>query len=159
MAQKVLCRSKYFVPDQKFIYILCQTKRWFAFSKLVFCASTKVFEETLNTVKFLGWLKQFGFWTGTKHFGTCKRTSHKTLKNVEKLEIKEKCLTKGHNNIVSVSVCLVRYRWQISDIWRHEMTRIGSLILYVCVLNFFSFFYKKIQGFFWDKVGKQLLAH
>jgi hypothetical protein len=25
-----------------------------------FCASTKVFEEALNAVKFLGWLKLFG---------------------------------------------------------------------------------------------------
>ena len=37
--------------------ILCQTKRWFAFSKIVFCAGTKVFEDALNAVKFLGWLK------------------------------------------------------------------------------------------------------
>jgi len=28
--------------------------------KLVFCAGTKVFEEALNAVKFLGWLKKFG---------------------------------------------------------------------------------------------------
>ena len=40
--------------------ILCQTKRGFAFSKIGFCASTKVFEEALNAVKFLGWLKKFG---------------------------------------------------------------------------------------------------
>ena len=40
--------------------ILCQTKRWFAFSKIGFCASTKVIEEALNAVKFLGWLKIFG---------------------------------------------------------------------------------------------------
>ena len=40
--------------------ILCQTKRLFAFSKIVFCAGTKVFEEALNAVKFLGWLKKFG---------------------------------------------------------------------------------------------------
>ena len=39
---------------------LCKTKRWFAFSKIVFCASTKVFEEALNSVKFLDWLKKFG---------------------------------------------------------------------------------------------------
>ena len=39
---------------------LCQTKRWFAFSKIGFCAATKVFEEALNAVKFLGWLKKFG---------------------------------------------------------------------------------------------------
>jgi hypothetical protein len=40
--------------------ILCQTKRWFAFSKIGFCANTKVFEEALNAVIFLGWLKKFG---------------------------------------------------------------------------------------------------
>ena len=40
--------------------ILCQTKRWFAFSKIDFCASTKGFEEALKAVKFLGWLKRFG---------------------------------------------------------------------------------------------------
>ena len=35
-------------------------KRWFAFSKIGFCAGTKGFEEALNAVKFLGWLKKFG---------------------------------------------------------------------------------------------------
>jgi hypothetical protein len=40
--------------------ILCQTKRWFAFGKIGFCAGTKVFEEALNAVKILGWLKKFG---------------------------------------------------------------------------------------------------
>ena len=35
-------------------------KQWFAFSKIGFCAGTKVFEEALNAVKFLGWLKKFG---------------------------------------------------------------------------------------------------
>ena len=40
--------------------ILCQTKRWFAFSKIGFCAGTKVFEEALNAVIFLDWLKKFG---------------------------------------------------------------------------------------------------
>ena len=39
---------------------LCQTKRWFAFSKNLFCADTKVFEEALNAVNFLGLLKKFG---------------------------------------------------------------------------------------------------
>ena len=33
--------------------ILCYTKRWFAFSKIGFYASTKVFEEALNSVKIL----------------------------------------------------------------------------------------------------------
>ena len=46
--------------DQKFIYILCQTKRWFSFIKINFCARTKGFEEALIAVKFLGWLKKFG---------------------------------------------------------------------------------------------------
>ena len=40
--------------------ILCQTKRWFAFSKIGFCTSTKVFEGALNAVKLWGWLKKFG---------------------------------------------------------------------------------------------------
>ena len=39
---------------------LCQTKRWFAFSKIGFYAGTKVFEEALNAVKFLSWLIKFG---------------------------------------------------------------------------------------------------
>ena len=34
--------------------------RRFAFSKIGSCAGTKVFEEALNAVKFLGWLKIFG---------------------------------------------------------------------------------------------------
>ena len=40
--------------------ILCQKKWWFAFNEIVFCAGTKVFEDALNAVKFLGWLKKFG---------------------------------------------------------------------------------------------------
>jgi hypothetical protein len=56
-----------FVPDQKFIYILWQSQTFCARQKddlhsvkLVFCAGTKVFEEALNIVKFLGWFKNFG---------------------------------------------------------------------------------------------------
>ena len=60
--------TKCFVPVQIFcvgpkIYlhiVLCHTKRWFAFSKIVFCSGTKVFEEALSAVKFLGWFKKFG---------------------------------------------------------------------------------------------------
>ena len=40
--------------------ILCQTKKSFALCKIVFCPDTKVFEEALNAVKFLGWHKIFG---------------------------------------------------------------------------------------------------
>ena len=39
---------------------LFQKKRWFAFSKIGLSAGTKVFEEALNAVKVLGWLKKFG---------------------------------------------------------------------------------------------------
>ena len=65
--------SKIFVPVQIFcvvpkIYlhivpvtnILCQNKRGFVFSKIGLCAGTKVFEEALNAIKFLDWLKKFG---------------------------------------------------------------------------------------------------
>ena len=40
--------------------ILCQTKGWFAFSKIGLCVVKKGFEEALNAVKFLGYLKKFG---------------------------------------------------------------------------------------------------
>ena len=40
--------------------ILCQKKRLFAFSRIGFCAGTKFFEEALNAIKFLDWLKKFG---------------------------------------------------------------------------------------------------
>ena len=49
------------------IYVLCQSqkfcarkKRLFAFSRIGFCAGTKVFEEALNAIKSLDWLKTFG---------------------------------------------------------------------------------------------------
>ena len=47
----MLCKLQTFFARQK---------DKFAFSKIVFCAITKVFEEALNAVKFLGWLKIFG---------------------------------------------------------------------------------------------------
>ena len=47
----IYCGShKHFASDKKMI----------AFSKIVFCASTKFFEKALNAVKFLGWHKIFG---------------------------------------------------------------------------------------------------
>ena len=80
--QNVLGWSKFFLPDKKnYLHIvaavtniLFKTKRWFSFSKIGFCASTKVFEEALNTVKYFGLAQNI--WTSTKHFGTCKRTRH-----------------------------------------------------------------------------------
>ena len=50
--------------------ILCKTKKLFAFSKINFCACTKVFEEALNAVKFFGVAQKI--WIGTNYFGTCK---------------------------------------------------------------------------------------
>ena len=51
---RMLCASPkihiHFVPHQKMISV----------QYLFFCAGTKVFEEALNAVKFLGWLKKFG---------------------------------------------------------------------------------------------------
>ena len=55
--------------------ILCQTKRWFEFSKIGFCASTKFFEEALLICGQIFWLAQ-NICICTKHFGTSKRTRH-----------------------------------------------------------------------------------
>ena len=59
-SQNVLSWSKFFVPDQKFIYILRQSQTFCARQKedlhsvkLVFRAGTKVFEEAVNAVNFL----------------------------------------------------------------------------------------------------------
>ena len=64
MSQNIFDWSKFFVLDQKFIYILWQSQSFFAKHKdglhsvkLVFV--TKVFEEALNAVKFLAWHKTF----------------------------------------------------------------------------------------------------
>ena len=49
---KMFCAiPNFFEPAQKFIYI---------FSEIVFVPAQKFFEEALNRVKFLGWLKKFG---------------------------------------------------------------------------------------------------
>ena len=58
---QIFCaRPKIYLHIVAVTNILCQTKRLFAFIKIGFCAGTKVFEEALNAVKFLGWLKKFG---------------------------------------------------------------------------------------------------
>ena len=59
-SQNVLGWSKFFEPDQKLIYKLWQSQTFCA-GKIGFSAGTKVFEEALNAVKFLGWLKKFGW--------------------------------------------------------------------------------------------------
>ena len=61
MLVQIFCaRPKIYLIVVAVTNILCQTKRWFAFSKTGFCAGTKVFEVALNAVKFLDWLKKFG---------------------------------------------------------------------------------------------------
>ena len=60
LVQIFCARPKIYLHIVAITNILCQTKIWFAFSKIVFCVGTKVFEEALNAVKFLGWLKKFG---------------------------------------------------------------------------------------------------
>ena len=54
------------MPEQKFI-LLWQLQTFSArqkddlhSAKLFFCAGTKVYEEALNSVTFLSWLKRFG---------------------------------------------------------------------------------------------------
>ena len=55
-----LCQTKKYLHIVAVTKSLCQTKRRFTFSKIGFRAGTKGFEEALNAVKFLGWLKKFG---------------------------------------------------------------------------------------------------
>ena len=63
-SQNVLCRSKFFEPDQKFIYILWQSQKFCARQKddlhsvkLVFVSAQKFLKRHSN---LLGWLKKFG---------------------------------------------------------------------------------------------------
>ena len=60
LVQFYCARPKIYLHIVAVTKILWQTKRWFVFSKIGFCASTNVFEEGLNAVKFLGWHKIFG---------------------------------------------------------------------------------------------------
>ena len=69
----VCTRPKIYLHIVAVTKILCETIRWFAFSKIVFLCRHKSFWR----VKFFGWLKRI--LTGKKHFGTCKRTRHKSL--------------------------------------------------------------------------------
>ena len=50
--------------------ILCQTKRWFALSKISFCTGTKVFWRGFKCSQIFGLVKNI--WTGTKHLGPVK---------------------------------------------------------------------------------------
>ena len=77
------------MSDQKFIYILCQSQIFCARQKddlnsvkLVFYASTKGFEEALNAVEFLGWLKKFGM--AQNILGPVKGQGIKRLKRLKR---------------------------------------------------------------------------
>ena len=74
-SQTVLSWSKSLVPDQ--CLVLLQVPKCFGRVQ-IFCAGTKVFEEVLNAVKFFRLAQKI--WTGTKHFGTRKRTRHEGLR-------------------------------------------------------------------------------
>ena len=54
---QVLKSHNYFMPVPD---ILCHTKRWFPSSKFSICDGRKVFQEAINSIKFLDWLKIFG---------------------------------------------------------------------------------------------------
>jgi len=54
LVQIFCARPKIYLHIVAVTNILCQTKKLFAFSKIGFCAGTKVFEEALNAVKILG---------------------------------------------------------------------------------------------------------
>ena len=60
LVQMFCARPKIYLHILAVTNILCQTKRWFAFSKIGFCGGKKVFEEALNAIKFLDCLKTFG---------------------------------------------------------------------------------------------------
>ena len=77
-SQNVLGWSKFFVPDQKCIYILYQSQK--------FCARQK---DDLHTNHGLAQ----NIWTGTKHFGTCKRTRHEIPNSLICMIIKYSLLT------------------------------------------------------------------
>ena len=59
-SQNVLRWSKFFVLEQKFIYILCQSQTFCARQKDDLHSVKLVFEEALNALKFLGCLKKIG---------------------------------------------------------------------------------------------------
>ena len=60
MSQNVLGWSKFFVADQKFIFVLWQSQTFCARQKDDLHSVELVFEKALNAVKFLGLLKKFG---------------------------------------------------------------------------------------------------
>ena len=56
----VLCRTKIYLHIVPVPNFLCQTKRWFIFSKFHFSAGTKLFGVALNAIQFLILHKIFG---------------------------------------------------------------------------------------------------
>ena len=64
----------YNAPVTNITNILYQTKRWFAFSKIGFWCRHKSFWRGTKCSQIFGLAQKIC--TGTKHFGTCKRTRH-----------------------------------------------------------------------------------
>ena len=85
--------------------ILCQTKRWFAFSKIGFCAGTKGFEEALYAVKFLGWLKKFG--PAQNILGPVKRQGKTYVLETPELGYEQQLYL--HLTDVIVKVCRIKH--------------------------------------------------
>ena len=56
---------------------LCQTKRWFSYSKFSFCASTKLFGGALKFNSIFGLASNI--WRSKKYFGSCRRTRKSTV--------------------------------------------------------------------------------
>ena len=72
-----LCQNKKYSHIVAVTNILCQTKRWFAFSKNCFLCRHKSFWRGTKCNQIFVLAQKI--WTGTKHFGTCKRTRHKKV--------------------------------------------------------------------------------
>ena len=56
----VMCQNKIYLDIEPFPNFLCQTKKWFAFSKFIFSGRANFFGVALNAIQFLVWPKKFG---------------------------------------------------------------------------------------------------
>ena len=92
---------------------LCQTIRWFSYSKFSFCAGTKLFGAVSKFNSIFGLAQNI--WTGTKHFGSCRRTRqplYRESKEEEKNHFTRR-YKKGQEN---TDKCRHVYQYDISSI-------------------------------------------
>jgi hypothetical protein len=78
-SQNIFSWSKFFVPYQKLIYLLCQFQTFCArtkddFNKSSFCAGNKLFGGALKFNSIFGLAQSI--WISTNHFGSCRRARH-----------------------------------------------------------------------------------